>query len=109
MAVAYGLDVHVEQCAKEYSYKLKYASTWKFEISSNTKLNQPIYQFYVLVPAEVHHIAGFVDIMALLRCTLLICKGYISLMTKTTINLTWLEDWVAYLELMYGISYIRCI
>jgi hypothetical protein len=60
-----------------------------------------------LTPKDVRRRTGFDDIIQLLSYVAVVCGGDVGLMTLRQSRMTWLEEWVFYLEKAYGRSRIR--
>ena len=60
-----------------------------------------------LVPKEVKRRTGFHDLKLMLSFVALICGGDLTIMTRTSSYLTWVEEWLFYFEFGWGRSTIR--
>ena len=57
-----------------------------------------------LTTREVKRRTGYSDISSMLSFVIVVCGGSMNEITKTGSKLTWLEEWMLYLEYMYGHS-----
>ena len=57
-----------------------------------------------LTAKEVKRRTGFYDVSSMLSFVVVVCGGKVDVMTQTYSKLTWLEEWVLYLEYVYGHS-----
>ena len=62
-----------------------------------------------LVPKEVKQRTGFSNISSMLSFFVVVCSGDMDLIKKMCSKLTWLEEWVLYLEYVYGHSINRWV
>jgi hypothetical protein len=64
-------------------------------------------QLQNLTPKEVARHTGFVNVSRLFSFILVLCGGDIEVLTCTASTMTWLEEWLLYLEITYGQAWIR--
>jgi hypothetical protein len=64
-------------------------------------------QLQNLTPKEVARRTGFVNVSRLFSYILVLCGGDIEVLTSTASSMTWLEEWLLYLEITYGQAWIR--
>jgi len=62
-----------------------------------------------LTPKEIKRQTGYADISGMLSYIIVVCGGNIDVITTTGSKLTWLEEWMLYLEYMYGHSMNRWV
>ena len=70
---------------------------------------KPTLTFSDLTKKEVKRRTGFDDVSLMLSYVIIVCGGDMDLLTKTFSKLTWIEEWVLYLQYIYGHSMNRWI
>jgi hypothetical protein len=65
------------------------------------KIIEPKILLMNMMQCKVRRHTGFQDIFSLIGYVAIVCGGDIDLMTQTSSLLTWLENWVLHLEMMY--------
>ena len=68
----------------------------------NDSWRMPAITLAKLVPNEVKRRTGFHDLKLMLSFAALICGGDLAVMTRTSSQLTWLEEWLFYFEFGWG-------
>jgi len=102
-----GLDVHIDENTRnnrveELPVKRKAPKVFKNRIERT-----PHIFLKDLTPKEVHRRTAFCDLKRLLSYVAVICNGDLKSLTTTTTALTWLEEWVLYMEITYGRTHTR--
>jgi len=102
-----GLDVHIDENTRnnrveELPVKRKAPKVFKNRIERT-----PHIVLKDLTPKEVHRRTAFCDLKRLLSYVAVICNGDLKSLTTTTTALTWLEEWVLYMEITYGRTHTR--
>ena len=72
-------------------------------------LKPSLFSFEDLTPNEIHRRTGFSDLFCLLSYITTICGSDMTLILKTSSSLTWLEEWMMFLEYIYGRTHARWI
>ena len=62
-----------------------------------------------LTCTEIKRRTGYADISALLSFVVVVCGGEMDVIIKTCSKLTWLEEWILYLQYIYGHSIKRWV
>jgi len=95
---------------------MDYLSTPKKTTKKTNRLNAHPYmnessslRLSDLTKKEVKRRTGFDDISLMLSFIVIICGGDMNVLTKTCSKLTWLEEWLLYLQYVYGHSINRWI
>jgi hypothetical protein len=96
------LDVHDNKENIAGSAKCESKEGEKPDILEASEKLEPKILLMEMTPKEVHRRTGFQDIFSLINYVAIVCGGDLDLMTRTSSNLTWLEEWVFHLEMMYG-------
>jgi hypothetical protein len=70
--------------------------------SSEVQARKVVIKIEDLTDFRVHMQTGFPFLLALLAFVAVVCDGDIDTVTKLETELTWLEDWYLYFEVLYG-------
>lgn len=101
---AAGLDVHIDASSSDESES---NSTSDLVDTTDDSWRVPTITLKDLVPKEVKRRTNFNDLKHLLSFVSATCGGDLSLITRTSSILTWLEEWILYFELVSGRTIIR--
>ena len=91
---ASGLDVHLD--ARDGGAMTGITTTDETSDGMNESWNTPVITLTDLVPNEVKRRTGFHDLKLMLSFAALICGGDLTILTRTSSYLTWLEEWLFY-------------
>jgi hypothetical protein len=70
--------------------------------SSEVQASKVVIKIEDLTDFRVHMQTGFPSLLALLSFIAIVCDGDIDTVTKSETELTWLEEWYLYFEVLYG-------
>ena len=102
-----GLDVHIDKNTRNNRVEELPVKRKAPKVFKNRMERTPYVSLKDLTPKEVHRRTGFCDLKRLLSYVAVICNGDLKSLTTTTTALTWLEEWVFYMEITYGRTHTR--